>query len=184
MDAVSGGLSAGETTGLAAMVGLGLVGSVHCLGMCGPLVTTYADRLDDGGPLSLGEIRQQALFNVGRTVSYTLLGGLFGAAGALVYDLAALTRVGELVRGGVGVLVGLAILAVGVGYLTRGRAVDLARGLPVVGAGSAASRRRWSRGSTDWSTGRGWSRWARYTDSCRVRCCTRPSSMPPRPARR
>ncbi|MDS0280898.1 sulfite exporter TauE/SafE family protein [Haloarcula onubensis] len=127
------GLSAGETTGLAAMVGLGLVGSVHCLGMCGPLVTTYADRLDDGGPLSLAEIRQQTLFNVGRTGSYTLLGGLFGAAGALVYDLAALARVGDVVRGGVGVAVGLCILAVGVGYLTRGRAVDLGRSLPLVG---------------------------------------------------
>lgn len=126
-------LSAGETTGLATMVGLGLVGSVHCLGMCGPLVTTYADRLDDGGPLSLSEIRQQTLFNVGRTVSYTLLGGLFGAAGALLFDLAALARVSELVRGGVGVAVGLAIFAVGVGYLTRGRAVDVGRSVPLVG---------------------------------------------------
>ena len=126
-------LSAGETTGFAAMVGLGLVGSVHCLGMCGPLVTTYADRLDDGGPLSVAEIRQQALFNVGRTLSYTLLGGLFGAAGALLFDLAALARVGELVRGGVGVTVGLVILAVGAGYLTRGRAVDVGRSVPLVG---------------------------------------------------
>ena len=126
-------LSAGETTGFAAMVGLGLVGSVHCLGMCGPLVTTYADRLDDGGPLSVAEIRQQALFNVGRTLSYTLLGGLFGAAGALLFDLATLARVGELVRGGVGVAVGLVILAVGVGYLTRGRAVDVGRSVPLVG---------------------------------------------------
>jgi sulfite exporter TauE/SafE len=115
------------------MVGLGLVGSVHCLGMCGPLVTTYADRLDDGGPLSLREIRQQALFNVGRAGSYALLGGLAGAAGGLVFDLAALARVGGAVRGGVGVVVGLAILAVGVGYLTRGRAVDVGRSLPVVG---------------------------------------------------
>jgi len=127
------GLSAGETTGLAALAGLGLVGSVHCLGMCGPLVTTYADRLDDGGPLSLAEIRQQALFNVGRTASYTLLGGLFGAAGALLFDLAAFARVGSLVRGGVGVAVGLFILAVGVSYLTRGRAVDVGRSLPLVG---------------------------------------------------
>ena len=126
-------LSAGETTGFAAMVGLGLVGSVHCLGMCGPLVTTYADRLDDGGPLSVAEIRQQALFNVGRTLSYTLLGGLFGAAGALLFDLATLARVGELVRGGVGVTVGLVILAVGAGYLTRGRAVDVGRSVPLVG---------------------------------------------------
>ena len=127
------GLSAGETTGLATLGALGLVGSVHCLGMCGPLVTTYADRLDDGGPLSLREIRQQALFNVGRTVSYTLLGALFGAAGALVFDLAALAQVGRLVRAGVGIVIGLFIVAVGLGYMTRGRAVDVGRSMPLVG---------------------------------------------------
>jgi sulfite exporter TauE/SafE len=127
------GLTAGETTGLAALVGLGLVGSVHCLGMCGPLVTTYADRLDDGGPLSTHEIRQQALFNVGRGVSYTAIGALFGALGGVVFDAAGLAEVGTAVRGGVGVLVGLFILGVGAGYLIRGSAVDVTRSLPVVG---------------------------------------------------
>ena len=127
------GFTAGETTGLVAMAGLGLIGSVHCLGMCGPLVTTYADRLDDGGPLSTHEIRQQSLFNVGRAVSYTLIGGVFGALGGLVYDVAGLASLGATVRGGVGVLVGLFILTVGVGYLTRGRAVDITRSLPVIG---------------------------------------------------
>jgi sulfite exporter TauE/SafE len=96
-------------------------------------VTTYADRLDDGGPLSAREIRQQSLFNVGRAASYTLLGGVFGALGGLVYDAAGLASLGTAVRGGAGVLVGLFILAVGVGYLTRGRAVDVTRSLPVVG---------------------------------------------------
>ena len=127
------GLTAGETTGLAALVGLGLVGSVHCLGMCGPLVTTYADRLDDGGPLSTHEIRQQALFNAGRGVSYTLIGAVFGALGGLVYDAAGLAEVGTAVRGGVGVVVGLFVLGVGAGYLTQGSAVDVTRSLPVVG---------------------------------------------------
>jgi len=127
------GFTAGETTGLVAMAGLGLIGSIHCLGMCGPLVTTYADRLDDGGPLSAHEIRQQSLFNVGRAVSYTLLGGVFGALGGVVYDVAGLASLGTAVRGGAGILVGLFILAVGVGYLTRGRAVDVTRSLPVVG---------------------------------------------------
>ncbi|MBX0322090.1 sulfite exporter TauE/SafE family protein [Halomicroarcula sp. F13] len=133
MAPVTAGLSAGETAGLAAFAGLGLIGSVHCLGMCGPLVTTYADRLDAGGPVSAHEIRQQALFNVGRAVSYTLLGAAFGAAGGLLYDAAGLARVATTVRGVVGVLVGLFVLAVGVGYLTRGQATDVAASLPVVG---------------------------------------------------
>ena len=96
------GLSSGETAGLAAFVGLGLVGSVHCLGMCGPLVTTYADRLDDGGPVSGHEIRQHALFNAGRTLSYALVGTILGAAGGVLYDVAGLARLGTVVRGAVG----------------------------------------------------------------------------------
>ncbi|EMA22655.1 sulfite exporter TauE/SafE family protein [Haloarcula hispanica] len=127
------GLSSGETAGLAAFVGLGLVGSVHCLGMCGPLVTTYADRLDDGGPVSGHEIRQHALFNAGRTLSYALVGTVLGAAGSVLYDVAGLARLGTAVRGAVGVFVGLAIITVGIGYLSRGRAVDVARSLPLVG---------------------------------------------------
>ncbi|AEM57354.1 hypothetical protein HISP_08940 [Haloarcula hispanica N601] len=127
------GLSSGETAGLAAFVGLGLVGSVHCLGMCGPLVTTYADRLDDGGPVSGHEIRQHALFNAGRTLSYALVGTVLGAAGSVLYDVAGLARLGTAVRGAVGVFVGLAIITVGLGYLSRGRAVDVARSLPLVG---------------------------------------------------
>ncbi|MFB6222191.1 MAG: sulfite exporter TauE/SafE family protein [Haloarcula sp.] len=127
------GLAPGETAGLAAFVGLGLIGSVHCLGMCGPLVTTYADRLDDGGPVSGREIRQHALFNAGRTVSYTLVGTVLGAAGRLLYDVAGLARLGTAVRGIVGICVGLAIVSVGLGYLSRGRAVDMARAVPLVG---------------------------------------------------
>lgn len=117
------GLSSGETAGLAAFVGLGLVGSVHCLGMCGPLVTTYADRLDDGGPVSGHEIRQHALFNAGRTLSYATIGGALGLAGGLVFDAADLLAVGSLVRAVAGVAVGVVIVAVGIGYVVGGRSV-------------------------------------------------------------
>ncbi len=47
--------------------------------------------------------------------------------------MAGLARLGTAVRGVVGVAVGLAILAVGLGYLTRGNAVDIAASVPVVG---------------------------------------------------
>jgi sulfite exporter TauE/SafE len=126
-------LTAGETTGLVALAGVGLIGSVHCLGMCGPLVTTYADRLDAGGPLSGHEIRQQSLFNIGRALSYTLIGGVFGAFGQALYGIAGVARIGTTIRGAVGICAGLFILSVGVGYLTRGQAVDVTRSLPVVG---------------------------------------------------
>jgi len=127
------GLGTGETAGLLGFVGLGLLGSVHCLGMCGPLVTTYAERLDDGGPVSSHEIRQQALFNVGRAISYALIGAVLGALGGAVFGVAGLAGVGTAVRSIVGIAVGLFIAVVGIGYLTRGSAVSVAGSLPVVG---------------------------------------------------
>ncbi|MEM6273782.1 MAG: sulfite exporter TauE/SafE family protein [Myxococcota bacterium] len=66
-----------------------IVGSVHCMGMCGPLVALYAD----GGHRSSAH----ALYHTGRLLAYATLGALAGAFGGLV-DLA-------------GALVGIAGLA-------------------------------------------------------------------------
>ncbi|GAB3674370.1 sulfite exporter TauE/SafE family protein [Halopiger thermotolerans] len=114
---------------------IGLLGGAHCIGMCGPLVTVYASRMDgaatDGGRtsnrnrsrgreshLTTYEVRQHALFNLGRTASYTLLGALFGALGsALFVTTDALTPVLETVRGGVGIVVGGFVIVTGVYYL-------------------------------------------------------------------
>lgn len=116
---------------------IGLLGGAHCIGMCGPLVTVYAERMNaadgaaasDGGTrtghargrgshLTTYEVRQHALFNLGRTASYTLLGAAFGAlGGALFVTTAELTSVVGVVRGGVGLLVGGFVIATGVYYL-------------------------------------------------------------------
>jgi len=78
---------------------IGVLGGTHCIGMCGPLVTIYSERMNPrpdggtagatgrgrGGRLTLYETRQHALFNVGRAASYTLLGAAFGAPGGLVF---------------------------------------------------------------------------------------------------
>jgi len=129
-------------TELALFAVVGLLGGAHCLGMCGPLVTTYADRMETGdrGP-SWFEMRQHALFNAGRTASYATVGGLLGLLGAGVYAGAgvAVGSAGDGVRGGVGVLVGLFVLAVGIGrVLGRDRLTEL---VPVsLGAGAVFGR--------------------------------------------
>jgi hypothetical protein len=112
---------------------IGLLGGAHCLGMCGPLVTAYADRLSDDRGVTWGELRQHALFNAGRTASYATIGALLGALGGLAFEVAALAAVGDAVRATTGLVVGLAILAVGASYLLRGRATGLLHDLPVVG---------------------------------------------------
>ncbi|ELY92019.1 sulfite exporter TauE/SafE family protein [Natrinema altunense] len=114
---------------------IGVLGGAHCIGMCGPLVTMYAERMTprpDGGAattatltqrghLTTYEVRQHALFNLGRTLSYALIGGAFGAFGGFVFvTTAQLTMLADLVRGSVGVLIGVFIITAGVKYLLGG----------------------------------------------------------------
>jgi len=125
---------------------IGLLGGAHCIGMCGPLVTMYSERMQprpDGGTatetrrgrrshLTLYEVRQHALFNVGRAASYTLLGAAFGALGGLVFVTAdQLTTIADLLRGGVGIAVGLFVIVAGGRYLLGGGTAGIQ--LPGVG---------------------------------------------------
>ena len=112
---------------------IGLLGGAHCIGMCGPLVTIYASNMNppraDGGTatatrtrreshLSLYEVRQHALFNVGRTLSYTLIGVLMGTIGALfVIGAEEVLAATELVTGALGVVIGAIIVLIGAYYL-------------------------------------------------------------------
>ncbi|ADJ16936.1 sulfite exporter TauE/SafE family protein [Halalkalicoccus jeotgali] len=112
----------GVTAGydLAVFFLIGLFGGAHCIGMCGPLVATYAERMETNdrwsGALTLYEMRQHALFNLGRTVSYACIGAVFGTAGALLYGTIGLAGILGPFQGAVGVLAGAAILVMG---LTR-----------------------------------------------------------------
>lgn len=55
----------------------GLLGGVHCAGMCGGIVTALSGQAERGRwPLHLG-------YNAGRIVSYTIAGALAGTAGSL-----------------------------------------------------------------------------------------------------
>ncbi|CCQ35135.1 conserved hypothetical membrane protein (plasmid) [Halorhabdus tiamatea SARL4B] len=66
------------------------------------------------GALTLYEVRQHALFNLGRTMSYALIGAVFGAAGALLYGTIGLAGILGPVQGVVGICIGVAILGMGI----------------------------------------------------------------------
>jgi sulfite exporter TauE/SafE len=124
---------------------IGLLAGAHCLGMCGPLVSTYAERLTaDRDPrrrdrLTVADVRQHGLFNLGRTVGYAAVGGALGLVGGLVAGATAITPVAAAIRGSVGIVVGSLIVAVGIGYLVRGTTVTGAgTALPLVGRGVRA----------------------------------------------
>lgn len=123
----------GATVSLSVFFLIGLFGGAHCLGMCGPLVTTYAERMQSqsgvdnrSNQLSVRMVRQHGLFNLGRTVSYAVIGGIFGLAGSVVVvsvnQLTTLLRELNIV---VGFTVGVLIMAAGVNYLLRGQVLSL-----------------------------------------------------------
>lgn len=101
---------------LAGFFAFGLLGSVHCLGMCGPVVTLYADRVGGREDVSWFAVRQQFLFNAGRTVSYAVVGALLGVLGGVVIA-GGVAVIGEAARGVVGVLAGVVVVAIGAWYV-------------------------------------------------------------------
>ncbi|MBN2647867.1 MAG: sulfite exporter TauE/SafE family protein [Thiotrichales bacterium] len=69
----------------------GLLGGVHCLGMCGGVVGALTFSLEVKNQASWWRMLPfQIAYNFGRIFSYLLLGGLFGALGALLSSLASL----------------------------------------------------------------------------------------------
>jgi uncharacterized protein len=57
---------------------IGFLGSVHCLGMCGPIALTLPVFRLSG----IKRVRSIAFYNVGRAITYAILGMLFGLVGA------------------------------------------------------------------------------------------------------
>ncbi len=134
-----------ETIGPIVFFVIGLLGGAHCLGMCGPLVTTYADRLrtdDRRELLTPYAVRQHTLFNLGRTASYAAIGALFGALGAFVFvaPMTVTAAMGEI-HAVAGLLVGTIIIVIGVNYLRGGGTVGGSLELPLVGRGLRAVQR-------------------------------------------
>lgn len=126
--------SVADQLGLIVFFAVGLLGGAHCLGMCGPLVTRYADQFGDDGPgVAPQAVQQHLLFNLGRTTGYATVGGLLGAAGAVTLDMAGLALIGRSVRMSVGILVGVAIMFLGAQYSLEGRA-PMGHDLPAIGA--------------------------------------------------
>ncbi|MGR8952301.1 MAG: urease accessory protein UreH domain-containing protein [Gammaproteobacteria bacterium] len=60
---------------------IGFLTSFHCVGMCGPLILGYTAKTAAQGHKSYGA---HFLYGIGKTLSYTTIGGLFGAVGAVV----------------------------------------------------------------------------------------------------
>ena len=86
---------------------IGFLTSFHCVGMCGPLILGYTAKNATKGYKSYGA---HLLYGIGKTLSYTLIGALFGAFGAIV----AFT---PYTQGAVGIAAGLFLILFGLHML-------------------------------------------------------------------
>ncbi len=69
---------------LISMLMLGLLGTGHCVGMCGPLIVAV--------PARVGPFRAQVFYHLGRVSTYTLVGVIFGALGGALGQLKVLVH--------------------------------------------------------------------------------------------
>lgn len=92
---------------LAAAVAVGLFTSMHCMGMCGPFVTTYTVNGRNVG------FSHHLLYNAGRILTYTLVGALLGSLGSFFVVSNTFRGAVGIVAGGFMILMGLSMLGVG-----------------------------------------------------------------------
>jgi len=92
---------------------MGLVGSTHCVGMCGGLASGIAGALPSARS-SRQQLAVVLLYNIGRLSSYMLAGALIGSAAHWMLQLAALKSGMVVMR----VLAGALMIATGL-YLGR-----------------------------------------------------------------
>ena len=95
---------------------LGLVSSLHCVQMCGPIVLSYSVALDqvktDTGRLSSSLLFGHVAYNAGRILTYSALGAAAGLAGktvGLIGRLAGVASVLAIVGGALMLIAGLAM---------------------------------------------------------------------------
>ncbi len=83
---------------------IGLLTSVHCVAMCGGICLTQ----------TMGRARSPllpgALYNLGRVISYTVIGGIVGAIGGVVQPSGAFRGAIQLIAGAFMLIMGLSML--------------------------------------------------------------------------
>ncbi len=101
-----------KNTGYAMLFVIGLLTSVHCVAMCGGIglsqCVPQGNAVADGGKWSA--LRPSLLYNLGRVISYTVVGGIVGAIGSVVSFSGMFKGIVQLAAGVFMVIMGLNML--------------------------------------------------------------------------
>jgi len=102
---------------LISMVALGLLGTGHCVGMCGPLVVAFPGRI--------GVLPAHLWYHLGRITTYTLIGVVLGTVGGVLGRLAVLAQL-QVAMGAVAALFLLAFGLARIGLVKEPRLLQVA----------------------------------------------------------
>lgn len=91
---------------------IGLLTSLHCIAMCGGINLSQCISYNGGSPEAgkLGKLTPSLLYNSGRVVSYTVIGGIVGALGSVISFSGAAKGTVAIISGVFMVIMGLNML--------------------------------------------------------------------------
>lgn len=85
---------------------VGLFTSIHCVGMCGGIMLSQSISTDSDGSSKWKALKPTLLYNAGRVVSYTVLGGIVGAIGSVL-------SISLQVKAGISIFAGIFMIIMG-----------------------------------------------------------------------
>jgi sulfite exporter TauE/SafE len=106
------------------IVALGFLGSFgHCMGMCGPLTVALAlsqgdrDASEQHRPQKINSWQFHLLLNLGRVISYALVGAALGSLGSIVVASGQLAGIGSNLRQVMAIVTGSLLIWFGIGQI-------------------------------------------------------------------
>ena len=95
---------------------IGLITSVHCIAMCGGINLSQTLQKDTSSEVSRAMFRNTLEYNIGRVISYTVIGGVLGGIGALA-GIGSSLQASTFFQGMLKLLAGIIMVVMGVNML-------------------------------------------------------------------
>lgn len=103
-----------EGMGYGVLFVIGLLTSLHCVGMCGGICISQCVNQNDNNPTlsKWSPLRPSLLYNLGRVISYTVIGGIVGEIGKVVSFSGTMKGIVQILAGVFMVIMGINLLGV------------------------------------------------------------------------
>ena len=99
-----------QSMGYGVLFVVGILTSLHCVAMCGGINLSQCVVYQTGNDNKIGKLKPSLLYNAGRVISYTVIGGIVGGLGSVV-------SFSGMAKGIVAVLAGIFMIIMGINML-------------------------------------------------------------------